>query len=128
MMREVGRPNMALCLDVPLFKERQGDAYIREAVRACAPHIRLTHYGAWNFRESADGEPIQEHGPSYDGTINDAQYLRRPAAGRLRRVSRVRSCLPCVKDNRIAGIDEIDRATALALRYMKQLVMVTGAV
>jgi hypothetical protein len=31
-------------------------------------------------------------------------------------------------DHQIAGIDEIDRANALALRYMKQLVMVTGAV
>ena len=33
-----------------------------------------------------------------------------------------------MKDHRIAGIDEIDCANALALRYMKQLVMVTGAV
>jgi len=128
MMREVNRPNMALCLDVPLFKERQGDAYIREAVRACAPHIRLTHFGAWNFRESEDGEPIQEHGPSHDGTINYAQYFAALQQAGYDGYLVSEYCLPCVKDHRIAGIDEIDRANALALRYMKQLVMVTGAV
>jgi L-ribulose-5-phosphate 3-epimerase len=128
MMREVDRPNMALCLDVPLFKERQGDAYIREAVRACAPHIRLTHYGAWNFRASEDGEPVQEHGPSYDGTINYAQYFAALQQAGYDGCLVSEYCLPCVKDHRIAGIDEIDRANALALRYMKQLVMVTGAV
>jgi len=37
-------------------------------------------------------------------------------------------CLPCVKDHRIAGIDEIDRANALALRYMKALVSATARV
>jgi len=34
MMREIDRPNVGLCLDVPLFKERQSDAYVREAVQA----------------------------------------------------------------------------------------------
>ena len=37
-------------------------------------------------------------------------------------------CLPCVKDHRIAGIDEIDRATAMALAYMKRLVPTPHAV
>ena len=31
MMREVDRPNVGLCLDAPLFHERQSDDYIREA-------------------------------------------------------------------------------------------------
>ena len=125
----MGSPSSdSLCLDVPLFKDRQGDAYIREAVRACAPHIRLTHFGAWNFRESEDGEPIQEHGPSYDGTINYAQYFAALQQAGYDGYLVSEYCLPCVKDHRIAGIDEIDRANALALRYMKQLVMVTGSV
>ena len=81
MMREVDRPNMGLCLDAPLFKDRQTDAYLREAVRACGTHVLLTHYGAWNFRQTEDGETVQEHGPSYDGTINYRDVLRRAAAG-----------------------------------------------
>jgi hypothetical protein len=50
----MGSPSSdSLCLDVPLFKDRQGDAYIREAVRACAPHIRLTHIMARLFSRSS---------------------------------------------------------------------------
>lgn len=59
MMRAVDRPNTGLCLDVPLFQE-QSDDYVREAVRACGEHVRLTHYGAWNFGQTGAGEVIQE--------------------------------------------------------------------
>ena len=59
MLRELDRPNVGLCLDAPLFKERQSDDYMREAVHACRGHVRLTHYGAWNFVEQATGEVVQ---------------------------------------------------------------------
>jgi sugar phosphate isomerase/epimerase len=126
MMREVDRANVGLCLDVPLFKERQADAYVAEAVRACGAHIRLTHYGAWNFRESADGEVVQEHGPSFDGTINYGQYLAELRQAGYDGYLVSEYCLPCLKDHRIAGIEEIDRANVLALRYMKELVKGLG--
>lgn len=126
MMREIDRPNVGLCLDVPLFKERQSDEYLHEAVRACGKHILLTHYGAWNFRQSEDGEAIQEHGPSFDGVINYERYLAELQRAGYEGYLVSEYCLPCVKDHRIAGIEEIDRANALALRYMKRLVMVSG--
>ena len=43
MLRELDRPNVGLCLDAPLFKERQSDEYVVEAVRACGQHVLLTH-------------------------------------------------------------------------------------
>jgi sugar phosphate isomerase/epimerase len=55
MLREVDRANVGLCLDAPLFHERQSDADMREAVLACGDHILLTHFGAWNFSETAAG-------------------------------------------------------------------------
>jgi sugar phosphate isomerase/epimerase len=39
MVREIDRPNLRLCLDAPLFYERQSDAYVREAVRECRDYI-----------------------------------------------------------------------------------------
>jgi sugar phosphate isomerase/epimerase len=124
MMRQVNRPNVKLCLDVPLFKERQSDAFVREAVQACAPHIVLTHYGAWNFMENERGEVVQQHGPSYDGTINYATFV-----AELQRVGYdgylvSEYCLPCVENYRIAGMDAIDRANRMGLGFMKQLVAV----
>jgi hypothetical protein len=85
-----------------LFKERQGDDYMAEAVRACGEHVRLTHYGAWNFVAVPGGEVAQGPCPSF--------------------------CLPCIKDHRLAGIEEIDRATAMALACMRQLVKSPQAV
>ena len=121
MLREVGRRNVGLCLDVPLFKERQSDQYVREAVRSCADHMLLTHFGAWNFERNADGEVVQHAAPSVGGEINYKCFL-----AELRRVGYdgflvSEYCLPCVKDHRIAAVDEIDRATAMALEYMRAL-------
>lgn len=122
MMKEVDRDNVKLCLDVPLFQERQTDEYIREAVEQCGDAIVLTHYGAWNFSEGQDGQARMEVSPSFGGYINYAAYIselqRTGYDGYL--VSEY--CLPCVKDHRIAGIEEIDRANRLALSYMKDLV------
>ena len=52
MMKEVDRKNVKLCLDVPLYYDRQGDDYVRESVKKTAEHIVLSHYGAWNFSEN----------------------------------------------------------------------------
>jgi sugar phosphate isomerase/epimerase len=121
MMREVDRPNLGLCLDVPLFKERQSDAYVTEAVRACAPHILLTHYGAWNFGQSPSGEVIQEPAPSIGAPINYVQFLVELAQAGYDGYLVSEYCLPMVKNHRIAGIEEVDRATAMGLTYMKRL-------
>ncbi len=96
MMREIDRPNVGLCLDVPLFKERQSDAYVHEAVRACGKHILLTHYGAWNFRQTETGETVQEHGPSYDGTINYREYFAALQQAGYEGFLVSEYCLPCV--------------------------------
>jgi sugar phosphate isomerase/epimerase len=125
MMREVERPNVGLCLDVPLFKERQSDGYVTEAVRACASHILLTHYGAWNFGQSADGRVVQEAAPSVGGEINYKRYLAELQQTGYDGFVVSEYCLPCVRNHRIAGVDEIDRANALALGYMKNLVLAT---
>ena len=122
MMREVDRPNVGLCLDVPLFKERQSDDYVVEAVRACGDRILLTHYGAWNFERTRDGAVAQEPAPSVGGEINYSRFLSELQRSGYDGYLVSEYCLPCVKDYRIAGIAEIDRATSMALEYMKKLV------
>jgi sugar phosphate isomerase/epimerase len=122
MLHELDRPNVGLCLDAPLFKERQNDAYMVEAVRACGRHVRLTHYGAWNFVEREDGAVVQGPCPSFGGPINYARYLAELQQAGYDGYVVSEYCLPCVENHRIAGIEGIDRATAMALAYMKQLV------
>jgi sugar phosphate isomerase/epimerase len=58
MMQEVDRKNLKLCLDVPLFYDRQSDDYVHEAVERCKDHLLYTHYGAWNFSENKKGEAV----------------------------------------------------------------------
>ena len=122
MMREVDRRNVRLCLDVPLFKERQSDDYVTEAVRACAGHILLSHYGAWNFERSEAGDVVQEPAPAVGGEINYKRFLAELQQSGYDGYLVSEYCLPCVKHHRIAAIDEIDRATVMGLEYMKKLV------
>jgi sugar phosphate isomerase/epimerase len=122
MMREVDRPNIGLCLDAPLFHERQSDGYVREAVRACSPHVLLTHFGAWNFSESSDGTVVQQPAPSVGGPINYQVFLEELQRSGYDGYLVSEYCLPCVRDHQIAGLAEIDRATVQALTYMKRLV------
>src|SRR5262245_30023185 len=49
MVQEIDRRNVKLCLDAPLFYDRQDSDYIREAVERCKDNLVYTHYGAWNF-------------------------------------------------------------------------------
>ncbi len=122
MMREIDRPNVGLCLDAPLFQERQSDEYIRDAVRACGKHVLLTHYGAWNFTQSDTGEVSQGPAPGFGGTINYQRFLAELQQSGYDGYVVSEYCLPCVKDHCLAGIEAIDRANVMSLAYMKNLV------
>ena len=75
MMQEIDRKNVKLCIDVPLFYERQSDEYIHEAVNKCKGHIVHTHYGAWNFSEKKNGEIVQDPSPSTGDLINYPAFI-----------------------------------------------------
>ncbi len=121
MMQEIDRSNVKLCLDALLFYERQSTEYIQEAVRACGSQIVLTHYGAWNFDESPNGDIVQQPAPSFGGLINYEAFV-----GELRNVGYdgflvSEYCTAALKNHRVAGIEVVDRGTTLALRYLKAL-------
>jgi sugar phosphate isomerase/epimerase len=122
MMQEIDRPNVKLCLDVNLFYDRQSDDYVREAVRQCRAHLAYTHYGAWNFSETPEGDVIQDPAPSFGGKINYEAFIS--ALHQIGYDGYLVSeyCTPVLKHHSIAGIEEIDRGTRLALRYVKRLV------
>lgn len=128
MMQEIERKNVKLCMDVPLFSDRQKTEYVREAVEKCAEHILYTHYGAWNFSETPDGEIYQEPAPHHGGTINYEAFIgelyRHGYDGYL--VSEY--CLPMIQKHKICGIEAIDEATVRGMRYMKNLLTKTAAV
>ncbi|MCC7010023.1 MAG: sugar phosphate isomerase/epimerase [Acidobacteria bacterium] len=119
MIQEIDRPNVRMCLDVPLFYDRQDDAYVREAVRECRQVVAYTHYGAWNFREGAGGEPLQGPAPSFGGRINYEAFVDALAAIGYDGYLSSEYCVAVVRHHRIAGVEEVDRGTELALRYMK---------
>jgi sugar phosphate isomerase/epimerase len=122
MLQEIDRPNVRLCLDVPLFYDRQSDEYVRTAVEKCKERIAYSHYGAWNFSLTPDGEVVQDPSPSFGGQINYRSFL-----DALRRIGyegylASEYCVPVLKNHKVAGIDEVDRATRYALQYMKRIV------
>ena len=122
MVQEVDRRNVRLCLDAPLFYERQADAYVREAVERCKDYVAYTHYGAWNFSEAPSGEIVQGPAPSFGGQINYAAFL--DALQRIGYDGYLASeyCVAVVKNHQLAGVEEVDHANRLALKYMKQLI------
>ena len=75
MMQEIERKNVKLCIDVPLFSDRQKSDYVREAVRNCGKDLLYTHYGAWNFTETENGEVAQEPAPHHGGKINYETFI-----------------------------------------------------
>jgi len=127
MMQEIDRPNVKLCLDVNLFYDRQSDEYVREAVGRCREHLAYTHYGAWNFSETAGGEVQQDPAPSFGGKINYEAFIR--ALEQIGYTGFLVSeyCTPALERHRIAGIDAIDEGTRLALRYVKRIVHAAAA-
>lgn len=122
MMQEIDRENVKLCLDVPLFYERQSAEYIREAVEACGDRIVHTHYGAWNFRRTDAGDVVQDVSPAFGGLINYAAYVRELQKTKYEGYLVSEYCLPPVVNHEIAGIEEVDRANRMALHYMKNIV------
>lgn len=122
MMEEIDRKNVKLCIDVPLFFDRQKSDYVREAVRKCAPHLLYTHYGAWNFSESAEGEIIQDPAPTHGGKINYEAFVEELQRVGYNGYLASEYCLPVIRRHAIAGVEEVDLATVRAMKYMKNLV------
>jgi sugar phosphate isomerase/epimerase len=122
MMQEVDRKNVKLCLDVPLFYDRQEDEYVREAVQKCRKHIVHTHYGAWNFSQTNEGEIVQEPSPSTGELINYQAFIEELHNIGYNGYLTSEYCLPVIKTHKVAGIEEVDHAIKISLQYMKQLV------
>ena len=122
MMKEIDRRNVELCIDAPLFYERQSDEYIREAVDNCKGHIVHTHYGAWNFSQKKNGEIVQDPSPSTGDLINYQAFIEALYHTGYKGYLTSEYCLPVVKNHQLAGIEEVDHATRISLQYMKQLV------
>jgi sugar phosphate isomerase/epimerase len=122
MMKEIDRRNVELCIDAPLFYERQSDEYIREAVDNCKGHIVHTHYGAWNFSQKKNGEIVQDPSPSTGDLINYQAFIEALYHTGYKGYFTSEYCLPVVKNHQLAGIEEVDHATRISLQYMKQLV------
>ena len=122
MMQEVDRKNVKLCIDVPLFYERQTDEYIREAVQKCGSNLVHTHYGAWNFSQNAEGEIVQDPSPSTGERINYPEFIEELRQIGYQGYLTSEYCLPVYKNHQIAGMEEVDHATKISLKYMKQLV------
>ena len=125
MTKEVDRNNVKICLDVPMFDVRQEDDYVREAVEKCSEYIRYSHYGAWNFRESEDGEVILDPAPRHGGKINYEAFIQALHEFGYDGYLTSEYCLPILRDHKLCGIEEVDEATRRGLRYMKQLVQET---
>ena len=122
MMKEVGRKNVKLCLDAPLFYERQSDEYIHEAVRKCSEYLVHTHYGAWNFSQNENGEIIQDPSPSTGNLVNYQAFIEELHNIGYKGYLTSEYCLPVYKDHQYTDIEEIDHATSISLQYMRQLV------
>jgi sugar phosphate isomerase/epimerase len=121
MRNEVGKDNVKLCLDVPMYFDRQRTEYVRESVEKCNELIRYTHYGAWNFSESEEGEVTLDPAPGHGGKINYEAFF--DALYKIGYDGYLTSeyCLPVLHNHRVTGIEAIDEATKRGLRYMKQL-------
>src|SRR5258705_13653489 len=126
MMQEIDRRNVKLCIDVPLFYERQSDEYIREAVEKCQGQIVHTHYGAWNFSQKKNGEIVQDPSPATGDMINYQAFIEALYHAGYTGYLTSEYCLPVIKNHQLAGIEEVDHATRISFQYMKQLVQQAG--
>lgn len=122
MLQELDRKNVQLCLDVPLYFDRQKTEYVKESIEKCRDHIMYTHYGAWNFRQNADGEIEQEPAPTHGGKINYETFIEGLQAINYKGYLVSEYCLPLIKNHKIAGVEEVDKATKMAMTYMKGLI------
>jgi len=122
MMEEIDRENVKLCLDVPLYGDRQTDQYVKESVDKCGEHVLLTHFGAWNFVQKPDGEIIQGPSPSFDGPINYKTFFKGLEQVGYDGYLVGEYCLPVIRNHQLAGVEEVDKAMMLALTYIKDQV------
>lgn len=122
MLEELDRRNIKLCLDVPLFFDRQKDDYVKEAIDKCKDHIAYTHYGAWNFRQNAEGEIEQEPAPTHGGKINYETFIAGLQEINYKGYLVSEYCLPLIKNHQIQGVEEVDKATEMAMSYIKGLI------
>ncbi len=122
MMQEINRSNVKLCIDAPLFYERQSNEYIHEAIQKCGSYLVHTHYGAWNFTRDENGKIIQEPSPSSGNLINYPAFIEELHNINYQGYLTSEYCLPVYRHHQVAGIEEIDFATRISLQYMRQLV------
>ncbi len=118
MVKEVNMDNLKLCLDVPLFVNKQTDEYVNEAVEECGDLIVMSHYGAWNFQENEKGQIEQDKSRFY---INYPAYIKALKNINFSGYLVQELCSPVLKDHTYLGIEEVDRRTKLAITYMKRL-------
>jgi sugar phosphate isomerase/epimerase len=122
MMRSIDRRNVKLCLDVPLFFDRQKSEYVKQAVEACASDIIYTHYGAWNLRDRNDGEVDQDPAPTHGGHINYEVFIEELIKAGYSGYLASEYCLPVIRKHQVAGVEEVDKATLMGMRYMKRII------
>jgi sugar phosphate isomerase/epimerase len=127
MMQEIDRKNVKLCLDLPLFYDRQSDEYVHEAIEHCGKHTVLTHFGSWNFSQNPDGEIVEDPSPSFGGQTNYKTFFNSLLEAGYDGYLVSEYCLPAVKNHQLGGIEEIDKGTRLSLKYMKDLLKVPTA-
>jgi len=120
MVEEIDRDNVGLCLDAVLFYERQSDEYVREAVQACADHLLLSHYGAWNFARR-DGEVVQTPSPLSGELINNEAFVRQLDAVGYDGYLVSEYCVPVMADHELLGPEAIDEANEMSLGYMQAI-------
>lgn len=122
MMNEVDRKNVKLCLDVPLFYERQSSEYIKESVEKCGHDIIHSHYGAWDFTFDDSGNIERDISAAFGGYINYEDYVRELINIGYDGYMVSEYCNPPVVDHEIHGVAEVDRATKAGLKYIKEIV------
>jgi sugar phosphate isomerase/epimerase len=69
-----------------------------------------------------DGRVLQGPAPSFGGQINYETFVDALQEVGYTGYLSSEYCVAVVKNHQLAGIEEVDRGTSLALRYMKQLV------
>ena len=121
MKQDIDRANVKLCLDVPLYYNRQDDDYVRRSVHACGKDIILTHYGTWNIIETAEGEIVQEPAPAYGEIINYEAFFAALHEVGYSGYLVSESCAPLLVGHRIGGVEEVDKAVARTMKYMKNI-------
>jgi sugar phosphate isomerase/epimerase len=128
MMQEIDRENVKLCLDVPLYGDRQTDEYVRESVERCGEHVILSHFGAWNFFQKPNGEIFQGPSPSFDGPINYKTFFKGLEQKGFDGYLVAEYCLPVIRNHQLKGIEEVDKSMRIALKYIKDQLRISKPV